>query len=115
MQTKIQNSWGKAAALMQAFHEFQHAWQNLTVTPEVETWFNAWSESLVKQPALTDILMENLNVPKVTMKASVRDAVLVMKQCRQTAVLVMKERYLIVYVCTDLYLASWLVSLRPRT
>lgn len=90
IQAKIKNSWGKAQQLQRAFQEFRSSWQNFHTTPEVETWFQDWSSRMV-EPMLTHSMHE---APQVTIKTSVKDAAIMMKQARQTAVLVYNNQKL---------------------
>jgi CBS domain-containing protein len=87
IQSKIQNSWGKANALKSAFQEFQTTWQNFAATPEVQDWFQEWSDKMI-EPNLLQVMNVNCPMPEVGLKSTVREAARVMKDTRQTAVLV---------------------------
>jgi hypothetical protein len=87
IQHKIQNSWGKAQALQAAFQEFRSSWQNFGATPEVESWFQDWGDKMT-EPNLTQVMDFEGSLPEVGLKCTVRDAARIMKDMRQSAVLV---------------------------
>ena len=98
---KIDNTWGKASELQDAFREFQTSWQNFSASAEVEAWFQDWGAKM-HEPDLTQVMDYEVALPKVGLRTSVRDAARVMKDLRQTAVLVFdNEQYA---VCRDLAL-----------
>eukprot|EP00158_Paraphelidium_tribonemae_P005952 Partr_v1_DN27602_c0_g1_i1_m64641 putative domain-containing protein len=88
IQAKIRNSWGKAEALKVAFADFQDSWRNFSTNVEVSKWFDDWSSKMVEPDLSSVVDFGAVTVPEVGFKTSVRDAVLLMRDCRQTAVIV---------------------------
>ena len=91
IETKMQNSWGKAEMLQSAFKDFQTSWQNFDVSPQVQAWFHE-CQTKMAEPDLTSVMNYEAPLPMVNVKTTVSDCARVMKDLRQTAVLVMDQQ-----------------------
>jgi CBS domain-containing protein len=88
----MRDSWGKAKALHLAFDEFQTSWHNFTATEEVTRWFEEWRQHMV-EPDLGSVVGHD-GFPAVGVRTNVMEAAKLMKDSKQTAVLVMSSQEL---------------------
>jgi CBS domain-containing protein len=114
---RIQRIYGSSKKLTEALEDVQRDWATSGINPAMSQQFELIRQRMLC-PDLSSILSaENLMPPELNMKATVRDAVKAMKQCRSTACLIFEEGHRLagIFTTKDIVLRVLAIKAHPAT